>query len=272
MSDDLFSIDGRRVVITGGTAGIGLGVAEHFVGAGARVVVTGRRANGAEVAASIQAGFVPMDVSDDASVEQGLARAAELLGGLDVLILNAGIWLDCGSLQDYDLDAFRRVLDVNLGGVMRGIRFGLAHLERGGVILVTSSPMGRVTAPGDIAYGSSKAALDLVVHSAALELAPQGIRVTGVLPGFVDSEMGGGAEADVAAWLAGITANRSVRTPIEMGPVYQYLASPAAALLHGSLVAADDGFSAGLSETITQLLHDDARARPPGVQNGSGIS
>jgi NAD(P)-dependent dehydrogenase (short-subunit alcohol dehydrogenase family) len=249
----MFSIAGRRTVITGGTAGIGLGVAEHFVAAGARVVIAGRRAQGPEIAATVGAQFVSMDVADDESVNHALARSAELLGGLDVLILNAGVARPCGPLESLDLDAFRHVFDVNLFGAVRGLRFGLPHMRAGGVVLITSSPGGRqaLGAPGMHAYSASKAALDMVVQAAGLELAAEGIRVSGVLPGFIHSELGG--EAD-ASWLARLTATGRPREPGAMAPVFHFLASEAGEMLQGAIVAADDGCTAGLSAAVLSRL------------------
>jgi NAD(P)-dependent dehydrogenase (short-subunit alcohol dehydrogenase family) len=246
----MFSIAGRRTLITGGTAGIGLAVAAHFVSAGAHVVISGRRAEGAEIAASIGARHVAMDVRDDDSVEQGLDAAVALLGGLDVLILNAGVALSCGPVDDLDLDAFREVIDVNLIGVMRGLRFGLKHLRQGGVILATSSPAGRqpLGLPGVMAYSASKAALDLVVGAAGLQLAAKGIRITGILPGVIRSEIGG--DGPGVPWLARMTATGEERGPEAMAPVYHFLASDAGAMLQGAVVAADDGCTAGVSAPV----------------------
>jgi len=255
MPEDAFSIADRRTVITGGTAGIGLAVARHFASAGSDVVLTGRREDGAAVASAAGGRFVAMDVSDDASVRDGLAEAVAMLGGLDVLILNAGTDLDAGTLPELDLDAFRRVVDVNLTGVARGLRFGLEHLREGGVVIVTSSPAGRVGMAGLGAYAASKAGVDMLVRAAALELAPRGIRVTAVLPGFVESESFGGARGDVS-WLAHLTAPGAIRPAADMGPVFQFLASQAAAPLHGATVQADDGMSAGLSETVLGGLRE----------------
>ncbi|HTX07396.1 MAG TPA: SDR family oxidoreductase [Solirubrobacteraceae bacterium] len=254
-TDALFSIARRRTVITGGTAGIGLGVARHFVSAGADVVVTGRREQGHQRADSVGATFVRMDVRDDASVERALADAVRALGGLDILILNAGIARPCGPLEALDLDTFREVLEVNLFGVMRGLRYGLAHMERGGVVLVTSSPGGRqaLAAPGTVAYSASKAALDMVVQSAGLELADRGIRVSGVIPGFINTEIAA-ASPSPPTWLARLTATGEARDAEAMGPVFHFLASDAGSMLQASVVAADDGCSAGLSSSVLSRL------------------
>ena len=247
MASDPFSVERRRTVITGGTAGIGLGVAEHFVRARALVVITGRRPDGKAIASGIGATFVPVDVADDDSVRDGFERAAGALGGrIDVLILNAGVDLDTGAIEALDLDAFRRVVDVNLVGVARGLRFGLAHMERGGAVIVTSSPAGRLTAPRMGAYSASKAGVDLLTRSAALELGPRGIRVNAVLPGIVESEMSKGATGG-SEWIATLTASGLTRKPREIGGVFQFLASDAGGVLTGATLEADDGISAGLS-------------------------
>jgi NAD(P)-dependent dehydrogenase (short-subunit alcohol dehydrogenase family) len=253
--DDIFSIANRRTVITGGTAGIGFAVAAHFVSAGAEVVITGRRAEGRQIAGSIGARFVSMDVRSDTSVERGLNEAVDILGGLDVLVLNAGVSLPAGPLEELDLAAFREVFDVNLFGVIRGIRFGLPHMQRGGVVLATSSPGGRqaIAVPGVLAYSASKAALDMVVRAAGLELAGKGIRVTGVLPGIIRTQLASDDGPDVS-WLARLTATGEERDPADMAPVFHFLASDAGAMLQGSVVAADDGCTAGLSASVLVRL------------------
>ncbi|MCC6222510.1 MAG: SDR family oxidoreductase [Thermoleophilia bacterium] len=262
---DMFSIAGRRAVITGGTAGIGLGVARHFVRASASVVITGRRATGGGIAASIGASFVPMDVRDDASVCDGMAAAARLLGGIDILVLNAGLDEQTGTVAALDLDAVRRVLDVNLGGVVRGLRYGTQHMGPGGSIVVTSSPAGRLTAPGLTAYSASKAAVDSVVRTAALELGVKGIRVNAVLPGIIASEMEGGATGD-AAWIAELTVSGAVRPPEDVAGVFHFLASDAACAVTGAAVPADDGITAGLGARLLERAFGPARPARPSVR------
>jgi NAD(P)-dependent dehydrogenase (short-subunit alcohol dehydrogenase family) len=253
--DKLFSVAGKRVLVTGGTAGIGHGVARHFVAAGANVVISGRRTAGPQIAESIGARYVWMDVGDDESVERATVEAARLLGGLDVLILNAGIAKPVGPIEVLDLDEFRDVFNVNVGGVVRGLRYGVPLLSPGGVVLVTSSVGGRqaLAAPGMIGYSASKAAVDMIVASAGLELAAKGIRVSGVLPGFIRTQIAAGSGHD-DSWLARLTASGEAREPADMGPVFQFLASAAGAMLQSSVVAADDGCSAGLSASVLRRL------------------
>ena len=249
MTSDNFSIESKRVVITGGAAGIGLAVAQHFDAVGAEVVVAdlaiGMALDGPPF------GYVQMDVTDRNSVEVGLASAAEMLGGgIDVLILNAGIDREVGVAGDLDLDAFRAVMEVNFQGVVNGVAFGPRHMGERGSIIVTSSPAGRLTMAGLGAYSASKAAVDSLVHTASIELAEKGIRVNAVLPGIARTEMQGGASGDGSA-LAVLTATNTERDPAELAPLYQFLASDAAAPVTGATLQADDGMTAGLS---THLL------------------
>jgi len=246
---ELFSISGKRTVITGGAAGIGRAIAAHFVNAGASVVIADLSEAGADVAHEIGAGFVQMDVTDEASVRNGLAAAAGKPGGIDVLILNAGIDLDVGTAGAFDLGAFKKVMDVNLMGVVHGLAFGPRHMGEGGVVLITSSPAGRVTLAGLAAYSSSKAAVDSITRTAAIELAERKIRVNAVLPGIARTAMQGGSTGE-ASDLATITATGIERDPSELAPVYHFLASDAAAPLTGATVHADDGMTAGLSSLL----------------------
>lgn len=247
---DIFAITGKRTVITGGAAGIGRAIAAHFVEHGAAVVIADLSPSGADVAEEIGSNFVQMDVTDAGSVRDGFAAAARSLGGgIDVLVLNAGIDLDVGVAGDLDLGAFKKVIDVNFMGVVHGLAAGPGHMGEGGVVLITSSPAGRVTLEGLGAYSASKAAVDSITRTAAIELAGRGIRVNAVLPGIARTDMQGGATGD-ASHLAMITATGIERDPAELAPVYHFLASDAAAPLTGATVQADDGMTAGLSSLL----------------------
>jgi 3-oxoacyl-[acyl-carrier protein] reductase len=219
-------------------------VAEHFASADARVVITGRRADGERIAQRIGARFVRMDMVDPASITRGLEEGADLLGGgLDALILNAGVDLEVGPIDALDMASFRKVFEVNVFGVAQGLRDGLRYMTKGGTVIVTSSPAGVRAAPGFIEYSASKAAVNMIVRSAAIELGPRGIRVNAVTPGIVLTEM---APED-AQIIRVLTASGVVRQPREMGGVFHFLATEASAPLTGAIVQADDGISAGYS-------------------------
>ncbi len=253
-----FSVEGQHIVITGGTAGIGLAVARHLVDAGAAVTITGRR-DGVAIAAAIGATFVQMDVADADSVATAFGALAESTPVVDTLILNAGVDMYHGEVDDMDVSVVERVLDINTLGVIRCLAAGVALMGPGGSVIVTSSPAGQVTTPGMSAYSASKAALDMLVRTWALELGPKGIRVNAVLPGIVESEMNSESTADLEV-IRRMTASGIHRKAAEMGPVYQFLASTASATLTGSRVGADDGISAGYSAEVMQHLASDLEA------------
>lgn len=250
----IFSIQGKRVLLTGGTAGIGQGVARHFVEHGANVIITGRRAQGADIAAEMGARFVAMDATDPAQITASIQTAGELLGGvIDVLILNAGIDLDTGEAHTLDMTSFRRIYEVNVFAVAQCLRDALPYLATGSSVILTSSPAGQVNAPGMGAYSSSKAAVNSLTQSFAAELAPQGIRVNAVLPGLVESEMSSGSTGEVES-LRKLTLSGVVRKPVEMAGTFQYLASAASEPVTAAIVAADDGMSASISTQVMAAI------------------
>ena len=254
---DTFDVSGRRVVITGGTAGIGLAAAAHLVRCGAQVLIGGRRAEGLAIAESVGAEFVPMDVADEASVATAFKAVSERFEALDALVLNAGIDAYHGDVEGLDLEVFERVMDVNTLGVVRAVRHGVNMVRDHGSIIVTSSPAGSVGAPGMAAYGASKAALDQLVRVWALELGPRHVRVNGVLPGNVRSEMMSESTPDVEL-IRHLTANDMYRPAPEIAPVFHFLVSDASAPLTGSLVGCHDGIPAGFSLGVMSRLAADA--------------
>ena len=260
---DVFSVAGRRVVVTGGTAGIGLAVAAHLVDAGAEVVITGRRDSGGSIAVSIGAAFVAMDVTDSASVAEGFEAVSSRFDSLDALILNAGIDQYHGQAGELDLETFERVMDVNTMGVVRALRYGVGLVRDHGSVVVTSSPAGSIAAPGMAAYAASKAALDHLVRVWALELGDRHVRVNAVLPGIVESEMGSESAPRIEL-IRRMTANGAYRRAAEMGPVFHFLVSDASATLTGSSVGCHDGISIGYSQDVLAFLSADLAELPEG--------
>ena len=188
MLTELFSLEGKKALVTGAGRGIGRVIAEGLALAGADVAVSGRSLEALKECADTigrmgrQAPAICMDVSDVASCRRGVAEAAERLGGLDILVNNAGVEQVCASL-DVDEELWDRILDTNLKGAFFTAQ-AAARLMKGGAILnicSLTSERGIATA---VPYGSSKTGLAGMTRALAVEWAPLGIRVNALEPGY----------------------------------------------------------------------------------------
>jgi NAD(P)-dependent dehydrogenase (short-subunit alcohol dehydrogenase family) len=149
---------------------------------------------------------------------------------------------------------FRRVFEVNVFGVAQALRDGLAHMDCGGSVIVTSSPAATELLPEISAYAASKAAVNVIVKTAALELGRRGIRVNAVLPGVVETEMALDPDAleQELDMLSTFTVNGKTRQPSDMAGPFQFLASSAGATCTGALLACDDGAMCGFSPLLLE--------------------
>lgn len=179
----------RRILVTGASGAVGRATCELLAERGHHVVGTMRSRSGknvevADALASMGVGIVEMDVTDDASVDNGVAAAIEALGGLDVVFNNAGIG-SYGIQELFTADEMHRVFDVNVYGVQRVMRAALPHLrgQGAGTIVYTSSLIGRVSIPFYATYCASKWALEAIAQSYRAELARFGIDSFIVEPG-----------------------------------------------------------------------------------------
>jgi len=183
-------LDGLRALVTGGAAGIGLAIATGLNARGAHVVVLDRPAQ-RPTDLDGDLGFVTGDISDADSVRRAVRAAADQLGGLDVLINNAGVGSQ-GRVQDHTDEDWRQVLEVNLTGSFLGARAAARVMGEGGRIVFTGSVLGERPRAGLAAYSASKAGLVGLAKSLALDLAPSGITVNVVAPGWFDSPLAEG--------------------------------------------------------------------------------
>jgi NAD(P)-dependent dehydrogenase (short-subunit alcohol dehydrogenase family) len=230
-------LEGKRVVVTGGTSGIGEATVARF------------RAEGAQVAAiadrDVEDDGLLCDVADAASVERAFARVDELLGGVDVLVANAGISIRKPFLEIEAAD-WQRVLDVNLTGVFHCAQQAARRMVAGdgGVILMTASTNGLTGHPFYADYNASKAGVILLARTMALELAPA-VRVNAVCPGYVLTPMQRSEYTDemLAEVNAGIPLGRHA-SPEEIASLFAFLASDDGAYFTGAVISVDGGETA----------------------------
>jgi NAD(P)-dependent dehydrogenase (short-subunit alcohol dehydrogenase family) len=237
----------RRVLVTGAARGIGRAVAEAFAGTGARVAVHyGRSADqAAEVVASLPGAghvLVQADMSEAEDVRRAVDSAAERLGGLDALVNNAGVFLAHPPMETSWEDwqaAWTATLQTNLVGAAHATFAAIPHLvSAGGGAVVNVSSRGAFRGePNNPAYGASKAGLNAFGQSMARALAPYGIWVGTVAPGFVDTDMARdvleGPEGD---GVRGQSPFGRVARPDEVAAAVLWLASPAAKFASGAII------------------------------------
>ena len=239
----------KRVLITGGASGIGAATAARFLAEGSQVCVLDRDAKGREEIhrqLPALAGTVGADVADLKQVKAGFAEAVRLMGGVDVLINNAGISIRHNFL-DITPEEWDKVLAVNLTGMFYVAQTAARHMwSRGsGVILQTASTNGVMGYPYYADYNATKAGVIELTRSMALELAPK-IRVCAVAPGYVLTPMQRAEYTD--AMLDEV--NRKIplqrhAKPEEIAALFAYLASDDAAYATGHVYTMDGGETAG---------------------------
>jgi len=241
-------VGGRSVIVTGGTKGIGYGIAEVFAEAGAHVTIVGRDpASAAQAAARLadagaSVSYVAADLSKPAECARMADEVTAARGAIDVLCANAGMfaWKQLTEMTEADYD---ETFDLNMKGCLFSVQACLPALATSGHgrVVVTSSITGPMTGvPGWTHYGASKAAQLGFVRAAAMELAPQGITVNAVLPGTIlsDGLLALGMNLDEAA--AAIPLKR-LGEPRDIGHAALFFASDEAGYITGQTLVVDGG-------------------------------
>lgn len=236
----------RRVLVTGGASGLGRGIAEAFVAHGDRVLIGDIDAEAlARTATEIGAEAVPMDISDAGSVIAAAALVTERFGGLDVLVNNAGVVGGGGGVLELDVAVLDRTMAVNIRGTFLMTQaFGrlMAAAGRGAIVNV-SSIGARQPTPRLGHYEATKAAVDALTRTTAIELAPSGVRANAVAPGPVITPLTAQLVADPdarAAWESRIPLAAIARVD-QVAPAVLFLASDAASHITGISLAVDGG-------------------------------
>lgn len=245
---------GRVAIVTGAGSGIGRAVALHYARGGARVVVSDVSENaGAETVEMIETGgaqarFVRADVSNPADCEALVRDAVESYGRLDIACNNAGIGGDSALAADYPIEAWKRVIDINLSGVMYCMKAEIpAMLESGGGSIVNmASILGQVGFAMSSAYVSAKHGTLGLTRTAAIEYAPRGVRVNAVGPGFIRTPMISKLDDDPATHqlLVSLHPMGRLGEPEEVAEVVGFLSSERASFVTGAYVPVDGGYLA----------------------------
>jgi NAD(P)-dependent dehydrogenase (short-subunit alcohol dehydrogenase family) len=240
-------VSGKRVVITGASRGLGALLARAFSQAGASVALVARTERDLKaVAETLPGPFLVHsgDVTDEDFNEAVADATVSDWGGVDAWICNAGISPVVGGPRLTDASTWRQVLEVNLTGAFLGARAAARVMHEGGRLIFTGSVLGDRPRQGLAAYSASKAGLVGMAKALALDLAPAGITVNVVAPGWFDSPLTAAwkKRPDLSAAITEHTAQGRWGSPADLTGAYQYLVSDASAFMTGTVLTVDGGY------------------------------
>lgn len=237
----------RRILISGGSRGIGRAIVEAFAANGDNVafLYRSRDEEAAQVAAATGALALKADISDPDAVRRAITEAEAALGGsIDVLVNNAAIsWI--GQMQDMTDEEWRNILDTNLSGAFylsRGVVSGMVRNHYGRIVSI-GSMWGKVGASCEVAYSATKAGIRGLTMAMAKELGPSGITVNCVEPGFIATEMNAAIDEASKQALCDETPLGRMGTPAEVAAAVVFLASDAAGFITGQVIGVDGGLA-----------------------------
>jgi len=242
-------LEGRVALVTGASRGIGRAIAERLAARGAKVACVATRAeNCADTVAAclkhdVEAKALGVDVADTAAVATLVDGVREELGGLDVLVNNAGLTRDQLLLRMTEED-FDRVLAVNLKGAWNFLKASARTLMKaGGRVVNVTSIVGLTGNAGQANYAASKAGLVGLTRSLAKEMASRGVCVNAIAPGFIETDMTAAMGADAAKDLVASIPLQRIGSPMDIAWAVDYLVGPAGSYVTGQTLVVDGGLS-----------------------------
>jgi NAD(P)-dependent dehydrogenase (short-subunit alcohol dehydrogenase family) len=255
MNAVMFELDGRVAVVTGATGVLGSAIARGLRGAGASIAVLARGRDRLEtIGAELDALVLEADVLDSSALERARDHVLDRFGRLDVLVNAAGGNLAGATVDSFfelTAEAFDDVLALNLKGTALPSRIFGAHIGDGGSIVNLSSMAAERALTRVAGYGAAKAAVESLTRSLAVELAPRGVRVNAVAPGFFVSEQNrpllfepDGTLSNRGARIVAATPAGRFGQPDEVANVVVWLCGDAATFVTGTVISVDGGFSA----------------------------
>ncbi|HTJ58792.1 MAG TPA: glucose 1-dehydrogenase [Devosiaceae bacterium] len=249
----LFSLKGRRAVITGSSRGIGFGIAEALAGAGAEIVINGRDTEALGAAAEkLAAGgatvkAVAFDVTNEDSVADGIGHIESQLGPIDILVNNAGMQFR-SPLEEFPAEKFEQVMRTNVTSVFTvGQAVARKMIPRGrGKIINICSVMSNVARASIAPYSASKAAVANLTRGMATDWAKHGLNINGIAPGYIRTELNEALLQNVEfnSWVEKRTPAGRWADPAELGGAAIFLSSDAASFVNGHILYVDGGFTA----------------------------
>lgn len=240
-------LQGKKALVTGGSRGIGAAIAKRLAVDGASLAITyaGNTVAADATVEAIKSGggtafAFQADAGDPTSQRMGIEQAAAALGGIDILVHNAGIAVFSAVADDTD-ETYDRLFDVNVRGLHVGTRAALPHLADGGRIILIGSMAGEDGFPGTSAYGATKAAVAALARGWAKDLAPRNILVNTIQPGLINTDLNP-ADSELAQQMTGFVPLGRYGTVEEIAGAVSFLAGPDASYVTGITLNIHGGF------------------------------